>query len=140
MAWVVDTCVLIDVADADATFGQASADALEKLLDEELVLSPVSYVELAPVFDGSERRLDDFLAGMGVTVKALMQEDVARAFGFWSKHVSEKRQGLVRRRPVADVFIAALASRVGGLVTRNPKDFSRLDPDLRLRDPSRKGK
>ena len=29
MAWVVDTCLLIEVAEADPTFGQASA----KLLD-----------------------------------------------------------------------------------------------------------
>ena len=29
MAWVVDTCLLIDVAEADPTFGVASAKLLE---------------------------------------------------------------------------------------------------------------
>ena len=29
MAWVVDTCLLIDVAEADASFGVASATLLD---------------------------------------------------------------------------------------------------------------
>jgi len=36
MAWVVDTCVLIDVLEDDPEFGLVSAEALDAHLDEGL--------------------------------------------------------------------------------------------------------
>jgi hypothetical protein len=73
---VVDTCILIDVADDDPEFGEVSADCLAARLNDGLTVSPVSYVELAPVFNGSRRLLDEFLAGLGVDTIAVF--DVAR--------------------------------------------------------------
>jgi hypothetical protein len=52
VAWVVDTCLLIDVAVADPTFGNASARLLDARQAAGLVLCPVTYIELAPVFAG----------------------------------------------------------------------------------------
>jgi len=45
MARVVDTCVLIDVLDADARFGESSSICLDYFAEEGLVLAPVRYVE-----------------------------------------------------------------------------------------------
>lgn len=52
MAWVVDTCLLIDVAEADAAFGLASAGLLDRKRADALKICPATYVELAPVFNG----------------------------------------------------------------------------------------
>lgn len=56
MAWGVDTCLLIDVAVADPTFGNASARLLDARQAAGLVICPVTYIELAPVFAGDLRR------------------------------------------------------------------------------------
>jgi hypothetical protein len=63
---VVDTCILIDIADDDPEFARDSAECLVSHLEEGRLPSPASCVELAPVFDGSTRLLDEFPAGAGV--------------------------------------------------------------------------
>jgi uncharacterized protein with PIN domain len=80
---VVDTCILIDIADDDPEFAEGSVECVASRLEEGLVISPVSYVELAPVFDGSRRLLDQFLAGLGIDPSA----------------VSTARTGTSRSRP-----------------------------------------
>ena len=67
MAWVVDTCLLIDIAEADPMFGRCSADLLYSLRDQGLTVCPVSYVELAPVFEGSRTAQDGFLRNIYAT-------------------------------------------------------------------------
>src|SRR5215204_3444511 len=47
MAWVVDTCVLIDVLEEDPSFGFLSAEILEESLEEGLVICPMTYAELS---------------------------------------------------------------------------------------------
>ena len=133
---VVDTCVLIDVADDDPRFGQRSADCLAERVGEGITLSPVSYVELAPVFDGSRRLLDEFLAGLGIEgAGAFDVRDREIAFSAWARHISERRAGRSSRRPVADVLIGALAMRHDGLITRNGDDFMALYPRITIVDP-----
>lgn len=134
---VVDTCIFIDIADDDLSFGRASALCVAAHLSEKLIISPVSYVELAPLFDGSTRRLDEFLDGLGVSRDELFElSDRADAFSAWSRHISAKRSGKAVRRPVADVLIGALAVRAGGIITRNGADFRSLYPKLRIIDPT----
>lgn len=134
---VVDTCVLVDIADDDPSYGRASAVCVAAHLDEGLLISPVSYVELAPVFDGSMRRLDEFLDGLGVARDELFElGDRSSAFAAWAAHVSAKRAGRVPRRPVADALIGVLALRASGIITRNGKDFASFYPTLRIIDPS----
>lgn len=136
---VVDTCVLIDIADDDPEFGAASAACLAERLEQGLTLSPVSYVELAPVFDGSRRLLDEFLAGAGVVAgNGFEQPDRDAAFSAWSRHIRERRARRSARRPVADVFIGALAMRHDGLITRNGGDFTSLFPKISIIDPLRR--
>lgn len=138
--FVVDTCILIDIADDDPEFGAPSAACLAERLEHGLTLSPVSYVQLAPVFDGSRRLLDEFLAGAGVVAgNGFEPPDRDAAFAAWSRHIGERRAGRSGRRPVADVFIGALAIRHEGLITRNGPDFTSLFPRIRIIDPVRKG-
>jgi predicted nucleic acid-binding protein len=134
---VVDTCVLIDITEDDPEFGEGSAECLAQLLDEGLTVSPVTYVELAPVFDGSRRLLDQFLAGLGIDGSAIFDTaDRQAAFSAWARHISERRARKAGRRPVADVLIGALALRHDGLITRNGGDFLALYPKLRMVDPT----
>ncbi|MCG5054968.1 MAG: hypothetical protein KA712_18545 [Myxococcales bacterium] len=133
---VVDTCVLIDIADDDPTFGERSARCLEAHLASGLLLSPVSFIELAPVFDGSLRLLDEFLRGVGVTVAdEFGEQERLAAFRGWAHHVSQKRTGNVKRRPVADALIGALALRHEGIITRNPRDFRSFYPTIAVVEP-----
>jgi predicted nucleic acid-binding protein len=134
---VVDTCVLIDIADDDPTYAQGSADCLARHLGGGVLLSPVSYVELAPVFDGSTQLLDEFLSGIGVDASEVFTAgDRITAFRAWARHITEKRAGQIRRRPVADALIGALAARHGGIITRNGADFRSFYPSLRVVDPT----
>lgn len=137
MPWLVDTCVLIDVAEADPKFGAASARLLQAKLREGLVVSPVSYAELAPVFDGSLEMQDEFLSAAGVSFDAPWKhEDTLAAHAAWWSLVRRRRGRPAPRRPIADVLIGAMACRVGGLITRNGRDFAPLFPDLAIRDPT----
>lgn len=134
---VVDTCVLIDVADDDPDFGHSSVDCISDHLEQGLVVSPISYVELAPVFDRSRRLLNDFLDGLGVDRSATF--DIATrdaAFSGWARHVTEKRAERAGRRPVADALIGALAVRHDGIITRNGDDFRSFYPNLVIVDPT----
>jgi predicted nucleic acid-binding protein len=97
----------------------------------------VSYVELAPVFDGSAARLDEFLDGLGVDHTASFGlTDRRAAFSAWARHVSTKRAGKAKRRPVADALIGALAARHDGIITRNGGHFRSFYPQLTLVDPT----
>ena len=134
---VVDTCILIDIADDDPTYALASTECLVKHLAGGVLLSPISYVELAPVFDGSTQLLDEFLAGVGVDASEVFTAlDRVAAFRAWARHITDKRTGQTRRRPVADALIGALAARHDGLMTRNESDFRSFYPTLRIVDPT----
>lgn len=61
MIWVVDTCVVIDLVERDGEFGAVSAAALASKIDDSFVITPITYVELGPVFDGDRERQDAFL-------------------------------------------------------------------------------
>jgi predicted nucleic acid-binding protein len=134
---VVDTCVLIDIADDDPEFGTLSADCLARHLSGGLTISPVTYVELAPVFDGSRRVLEEFLDGLGVERGAAFDaasRDIA--FSAWARHITARRGSRATRRPVADALIGALAAVHDGIVTRSGDDFASFYPALRIIDPT----
>ena len=136
MAWVVDTCLLIDIFENDATFGIPSADLLALCLEEGLVVSPATYVELAPCFGGDLDLQNEFLGGVGVAYReAWTWEDSLRAHAAWHAYTLRRRSGQARKRPLADILIGAFAQRFSGLLTRNPDDFRTAFQDLPLRLP-----
>ena len=65
MAWVVDSCVLLDIALEDARWGRASAQVLDARLTEGLVVCPVSTIEIAPEFGGDIEVVRKFLSILG---------------------------------------------------------------------------
>jgi len=136
MAWVVDSCVLIDVAIDDPAFGRASAYCLQSRLRQGLVICPVTHVEIAPVFDGDRALQERFLEDAGIDwTEPWVSADTDLAHQSWAKYVLKRRQGNIRRRPITNVLIGAFAARFDGLITRNPDDFHRLCPGLKLIRP-----
>jgi len=135
MTLVVDTCILLDILDEDPAFGLKSARALNAQQEHKLIISPMTYVELAPAFLGDRRLQDQFLDGLGIHLASGEPGVLNAAHDAWHAHVSRKRKGRDARRPIADVFIGALANSLDGLITRNVKDFRSLFPDLTLVEP-----
>lgn len=134
--YVVDTCVLLDVFEGVEPFASRSADALDAYAERGLRIAPITYVELAPAFCGNLEDVDDFLSQLGIRVST--GESLARiknAAAFWARYVDLKRQGLVPKRPMADLLIGTCAKEYDGLITRNAKDFRSLFPSLTLIEP-----
>jgi predicted nucleic acid-binding protein len=117
MAWVVDTCLLIDVAEADPTFGVASVRLLDSKRANGLAICPATYVELAPVFNGDQTAQNEFLFNLGVTwPEAWQQADIEEAHRAWHRYVAARRTAKVPKRPLADILIGAFASRFDGFL------------------------
>ena len=140
MTWVVDTCVLIDLISGDPEFAEASAMALQSKLDDVLVIAPITYVELAPSFNGDVQAQDVFLDGICVRCNFDgKKESVLAAHKAWYSHILRKRAGEVGKRPIADVMIGAYALKHDGLITRNEDDFRSLYPTLKIFNPAAGG-
>ncbi len=124
MAWVVDSCILLDVALEDARWGRASARLLQARLSEGLVVCPVSTIEIATEFGGDVEMVRKFLSILGARGDApWLDADTREATRSWSAYVAARRAGHGRKRPIADIMIGAFAARHDGLITRNPDDF-----------------
>jgi|ERR1700681_260388 len=137
MAWVVDTCVLIDVLEDDPIFGRASALTLDEYATDGLIVCPISFAELAPAFEGEPALQEEFLTGIGADYRQdWTWEDTLRSHEAWNVFVQRRRSGVLPKRPMADILIGAFASRRQGLITRIPDDFVKVFPDLAIRVPS----
>ena len=136
MTWVADTCIVIDVLENDPEFGRASAALMDKMAPEGIALCPVSYTELAPAFLGDSRRQNEFLDSIGIQYAIPWGwQDTQYAHQAWERHINLYRQRKVLKRPVADILIGAFAVGRHGLLTRNPADFRRIFPKLKIIEP-----
>jgi predicted nucleic acid-binding protein len=136
VAWVIDSCLLIDVAENDPQFGEGSARLLDRRRSAGLLVAPVSYVELAPLFNAVQAAQDEFLESIGVNwTHSWTWRDTMAAYHAWHGYILRRRQGRTAKRPIAHVLIGAFAVRFDGLLTRNTNDFRALFPDLRLEQP-----
>ena len=134
MAWVVDTCLLLDVLDDDPSFGKSSAQCIERHQRHGLTICPITLVEMAPAFLGEWRQAGEFLSQVGIDLlnSNWTSADTHAAFLAWNRHIELKRAGKAGKRPVADIQIGAFALRHQGLLTRNPDDFKRWFPSLKI--------
>ncbi len=136
MAWVVDTCVLIDIAEGDPRFGRDSALLLNHKRSAGLLVAPISYIELASRFRGVLSAQDDFLEHLSVShTEDWIARDTLTAHQAWHAFTEKRRRGELKKRPIADVLIGAFAQRFDGLLTRNARDFQKLFPTLRIETP-----
>ncbi len=136
MSWVVDTCLLIDVLEDDPDYGAISARLLAHRLGEGLTICPITYVEMAPAFQGSRTLQEEFLRGVGVDWhEPWAWSDTVAAFDAWQRHVVARRTGRSRKRPIADILIGAFALGRTGLLTRNAADFRPTFGRLRIEEP-----
>jgi predicted nucleic acid-binding protein len=135
MAWVVDTCLLIDIATTDPQFGIASVSLLDAYRPFGLVIPPVVYVELAPVFTGDLQGIDAFLGLQSIAHNAWKRSHTFDSFKAWYRHTLARRSGTIKRRPIADIQIGAFACQYEGLLTRNPSDFVLTFPQLAIVTP-----
>ena len=98
MSMVVDTCVILDVLEHDPAFGIASAEAIERYADGGLIVSPLTYVELAPAFLGDEARERKFLFEIGVELPpGVGEDDLSIAIGKEPVEVVESPGFIVNR-------------------------------------------
>ena len=92
MAWVVDTSVLLDIANNDARFASASTDCLSRHLPEGLIICPISYVELASSFVGRSAPQQTFLRALGVNwQEPWVWQDTEMAQRLWDARVAQKK-------------------------------------------------
>lgn len=136
MAWVIDTCLLIDIEDSDPQFAHQSASLLALRRPNGLVISPVTYVEMAPVFEGDQARLEKFLFHLEVS----WQDDwtfteTQAAFAAWYRYLQSRRMTRIAKRPMADILIGGFAEKFDGLLTRNVSDFRSVFPSLPIQAP-----
>ena len=134
--WVVDTCIVLDILEHDPVFGRPSAELLHKLLPQGLAVSPVTMVELSAAFDGNLTQQKRFLDLAGISyAEPWTVADTEQAHVAWNAYVAAKRRERAAKKPVADILIGGFSVNRSGLVTRNPRDFSRWFPTLKLRGP-----
>jgi len=139
--WVVDTCIVLDVLEHDPVFGRPSAELLQKLLPQRLTICPVTMVELSAAFSGDLAEQKRFLDQAGIAYgEPWTAADTEQACSAWNTYVAAKRQARAAKRPVADILIGGFAANRTGLVTRNPRDFTRWFPHLKLQEPSGRSK
>src|SRR5256885_16574529 len=99
MAWVLDTCLLIDVAEADPAFGLSSAALIDSKRPAGLTVCPVTYAELAPVFAGDQQAQNQFLINLGVSWPEIWTlADTFAAHEAWDRYVKGKRSGRIPKR------------------------------------------
>lgn len=135
--WVADTCIVLDVFEDDPAFGRPSARLLQKLLPQGLAISPVTMVELSAAFAGDLVEQKRFLDQAGISyAEPWTAADTELACAAWNAYVVAKRQARAAKRPIADILIGGFAANRTGLVTRNPCDFNRWYPHLRMQEPS----
>jgi predicted nucleic acid-binding protein len=136
MAWVIDTSVIVDLVTGDPLFEVASTACLQAHLQDGLVISPVTFVELGPSFGGDDHAAQTFLKSARIGTSEFWDPaDTFLAHRLWHDHQQRRRQLQIAKRPVADVLIAAFAGRFQGLITRNAADFRNILPTLQLIEP-----
>jgi predicted nucleic acid-binding protein len=136
MAWVVDSCLLIDIAEGDARFEANSTRLLEEKRGEGLRICPMTFVELAPVFEGDEEAIEEFLFNLEIHwPEEWRLDDTLKAYAAWNRYVAQKKAGASSKRPLADILIGAFAEKHDGLLTRNAADFLKDFPLLKIVEP-----
>jgi len=131
--YLVDTCIITDLAQPNSLWFEWSAVTLSDLDSENrFVVNPIIYSECSIVYDTIEE-LEDALSGLDFEVKELPREALflaGRAF------MQYRRRGGNKSNVLPDFFIGAHAAVEGyGLITRDKARFSTYFPTITLTTP-----
>jgi predicted nucleic acid-binding protein len=132
-ATLVDSCVLLDVALDDPTWGAWSVEALAEAADKgPLVINPVIYAEVSAGYDAVED-LDAFLPHGDYQRYAL---PYAAGFLAGKAFARYRRAGGTKRSPLPDFYIGAHAAVAGyRLLTRDRARYHTYFPTVTLVAP-----
>jgi predicted nucleic acid-binding protein len=133
MITAVDTNILLDVFGADASFGQASANALRLCLAAGAVVAcEIVWAETAAAFT-EEALFVDAMTTL-ISFQAIDREVAISAGAVWRSY---RQRGGKRERVVADFLIGAHAlSRCDRLLTRDRGFYRSYFEKLDVLDPS----
>jgi predicted nucleic acid-binding protein len=132
-AVLVDSNVLLDVATSDPTWGDWSAEALERTADASiLVINPLVYAEVSIGFDA----IEDLEAALPIDL--YRREELPYEAGFLAGKcfLRYRRAGGQKRSPLPDFYIGAHAAVAGyRLLTRDATRYRSYFPNLGLIAP-----
>lgn len=133
MLTLVDSNVILDVVTDDPEWGNWSADALRRALDEStLAINPLIFAEVSIGYAAVET-LDELIPQTAFRRLDLPYE---AAFLAGKAFLSYRRRGGQRTAPLPDFYIGAHAA-VGGLrlLTRDARRYRTYFPSLELIAP-----
>jgi predicted nucleic acid-binding protein len=132
----IDTNILIDVVEDDASRSQRALAALDaRARKGALVISPAVYAELCAHPGWSALEVDRFLASLTIRVAWQPDPETWRKTGAaFSEYAHRRRRSgsSAPRRLLADFFIGAHAALCGAFITRDGTFFSRAFPGLHV--------
>ena len=134
MITAIDTNILIDIFIADPKFGNHSAQALRRCMQEGTVYAcEIVWVETAIVFSDHQAFLKS-IHTLKVEYSAITQETASATTFAWRKY---RKSGGKRERVVADFLIGAHAlTQCDRLLTRDRGFYRNYFDDLLVLDPS----
>ena len=132
-AVLVDSNVLLDVATSDPTWGDWSAETLERTADSaSLVINPLVYAEVSIGFDA----IEDLERALPIDL--YRREALPYEAGFLAGKcfLRYRRSGGQKRSPLPDFYIGAHAAVAGyRLLTRDATRYRSYFPRLALIAP-----
>ncbi len=130
---VVDTCVLIDVIDADPTWADWSRTQLDVWASRgPLVINAIVYAELSIGFDSVEA-VDDIVKRAALDLREMPRDAAFLAAKAWQLY---RKRGGVRAGMLSDFFIGAHAAVLGApVLTRDVGRYRSYFHGLRLVTP-----
>ncbi len=134
MITAVDTNILVDVLNADPTFGRGSGAALRRCVGEGgLIACEVVWAEVTSAFETPEDAAET-MRRFGILFSSLRREAALLAGGGWRAY---RRRGGRRDRVPSDFLIGAHASTdADRLLTRDRGFYRAYFGDLSILDPS----
>jgi predicted nucleic acid-binding protein len=132
---LVDSNVILDVAESDATWAAWSSAALVKAANEApLVINPLVYAEVSIGY----ARIEDLEAALPAAAFRREALPWEAAFLAGKCFVRYRRGGGVRTSPLPDFYIGAHAAVAHyRLLTRDPRRFRSYFPTVKLITPKR---
>ncbi|MEY2669494.1 MAG: hypothetical protein RJA59_2132 [Pseudomonadota bacterium] len=133
MTILVDSNVLIDVAEADPVWGEWSRRALDRAgASESLVVNPIVYAEVSVAFE----RIEEVEAALPAATFKREAIPFEAAFLAGKAYLAYRRRGGASRSPLPDFFVGAHAMVAGHrLLTRDARIYRAAFPRLDIIAP-----